>query len=85
MSPKNIREWIGRIDENLPTLDEEYDRAFYGVVCGRDGKQRAVYDFATLVDILNEKGKDYEQAVEFIEYELFGYWLNDGPMLLHRI
>ena len=37
------------------------------------------------VDILNEKGKDYEQAVEFIEYELFGYWLNDGPMLLHRI
>jgi len=81
----NIKDWLDRFDTNIATLDDRYSDAFVGIVSGNDGVPRAVYDYDKMINILEKEGRDYTEAIEFMEYELFGYWLKYGPMILNRM
>jgi len=81
----NIRDWLDNFDTNIATLDDKYEEAFVGIVCGNDGILRAVYDYDKMINVLEREGMDYTEATEFMEYDLFGFWIKDGPMILNRM
>lgn len=67
-------------------LAEGFEKAFVGVG-GRAGQPDiVVYDFEKCVAILCERdGMDYDDAVEFMHYNVVGSWVGEQTPLFIRI
>lgn len=57
----------------------DYASAFIGV--SQDG--RAIYDYNLMVQSLIDEGMSEEDAVEWIDYNTAGAWIQDGPIILY--
>lgn len=71
------------MDDGLMLLDD-LDDAFIGVTrrCGESTV--AVYSWERIAEILVERdGMDYDEAAEFIDYNILGAWMGEQtPMIL---
>jgi hypothetical protein len=80
---EDITEWIETHNEEA-ILAEGFDEAFLGV-CEQYGRPSVVtYDRDKCIDILVQRdGMTYEQAVEFFEVNVTGYWIgNSTPVYI---
>ena len=61
----------------------DYDEAIVGV----DNNNRVVYDFEKMVGCLVKEGMDYEEAVEFIEYNTIRAipYFPNGPVVMYPL
>lgn len=78
----SLRERMSKVDENMMFLTEpDWDEALMGVAEGWDssGKRlfRAVYDLDKCVEVLEKRGMDYEEATEYLDFNVLGAYV--GP------
>lgn len=72
--------------ENYTLLADGFDGALIGM--GRQfSEELAVYDYNKCVEILMERdGMSYDDAVEFMEYNVVGSWVGNGtPVFVERV
>jgi hypothetical protein len=72
-------------DEDYTLLADGFDGALIGM--GRQFNQElAVYDYSKCVEILMERdGMNYDDAVEFMEYNVVGSWMGKGtPVFVEK-
>jgi hypothetical protein len=62
--------------EELMFLDDEkFDKAIVGL-CDRFGEPTVViYDRDKVIEALKEDGMDYEEALEYFEFNIAGAWM----------
>ena len=72
MSGEDLMEILA--DEECLTADG-FDKAL--VVCTYGGDVVAVYDVDLMVGILMEEGLDWMDAMEFLEYNVFGSYMGE--------
>lgn len=72
------------IDEALIEMDESallmdgFDEAFIGFSRRVNEPLLAVYSWEKMVDVLIKRdGMDYEEAVEYIDYNVIGAWVGE--------
>lgn len=63
-----------------------FDEAFVGIV-HRAGKSVACYDIAKCLSVLQERdGMNFEEAVEYLEFNLLGAYVGEGtPCFLEYV
>lgn len=72
-------------DEDVPLLADGFEKAFIGWFhrCGQP--MVGVYDYDKAVEILVEDGMEYEEAVEYMDFNVTGAWVGKGtPAFLTR-
>jgi hypothetical protein len=65
---------------------EGLDAAIIGI-CRRYGQEDVIlYDEAKVIEILQKMDMDYEEAVEFYEFNIIGTWAGEGtPAFCFRL
>ncbi len=63
--------------------DYSYDDALIGI----SADNRAVYDYEKMVDWLVEKEgfESYDEAVEWIDYNVLGFYVENGPIVVYPL
>lgn len=74
------------IEESVVFENPNYDDA----IVGYDAiSQRVIYDYEKMIEcLMNEDGMEYEEAMEFIDYNTIRacpYMGDKAPIILHRI
>lgn len=82
----------------IETLDEAFDRAegamkmdgfddcIVGVAAQQYNSELLVYDFDLVIEKLQGMGMDYDEALEFFEFNMRGAWVGEGtPLIMERI
>ena len=69
-------------DKLMETLEEEeclladgFEEALIGVTCGIE--PRAVYDINKMIHVLQRDDMDYNDAVEYLEYNVIGAYVGE--------
>lgn len=70
-------------DEALVFDPADLDVALIGVTLGQPGRTPvAVYDYDRLVAAFIDTGMEYEDAVEWIDFNVLGAWLGEATPLV---
>jgi len=65
-------------------IAEGLEEAFLGIAEGFGGTMVPVYSYDMCIQILMREGMDYEQAIEYFEYNTMGaYYSDNQPMYIH--
>lgn len=81
-----INEALLEMDMSL-LLADGFEDAFIGYTQRISEEPVACYDYEKMVDILTHRdGMSYEEAVEYIEFNVAGAWVgNTTPFLVRKI
>jgi len=72
-------------DEGGILLADGFEKAFIGVGSAFYNPPCAVYDYDKCVDVLIESGCDYEEAVEYFEFNVIGAYVGEQTPIFMRI
>lgn len=80
------KEQIGDfVDEGALTLDG-FDSAIYGIAVKPCQNTVVAYDFNLLVKQCEEDGMSYDEAIEYIDYNITGAYMGNGtPIIIRKI
>ena len=87
MNISNNKKWINENwqDESLLMLDG-MDDAIVGVVSGIDIQPKVVYDREKIIEILMTHDMTYEEAVEFMDFNITGAYMGEStPVFLDKV
>lgn len=79
-----------KLDDYIDTYYPEYETvivfddlndAFVGIGEGQDGKPKSVYDIHKIVEILMRDGCDYEEAMEYFEFNIRGCLFSETEVI----
>jgi hypothetical protein len=72
-----MREWLSEVDPEI-LLADGFEGALIGYVERFGQPPLALYDREKCIEILMARdGMDYEEAVEFFEFNTLGAWIGD--------
>lgn len=74
LSREQIEEYLQQIGESALLIDDA-DAALIGFTNRVNSPLLAVYDYDKLVDVFIDQGLSYEDAVEWVDYNIVGAWL----------
>lgn len=83
MTRQDIQTALEEADMSLLLLDG-FDGAFIGWTNRINEPDVACYDYNKMVTILTEQGMDYEEAVEYLDYNVLGAWVGDNTPFIVR-
>ena len=86
MSNDEIRKWTDHMllygePDVILFSEPDYADAFVGLT----DDDRAVYDFDLMMKSLEDDGMTEEEAMEFIDYNVFGFRQERGPIVIYRM
>jgi hypothetical protein len=84
--PDQIRKWVAEHNEDA-LLADGFEDAILGVAVRCSKPALVVYDIEKCVEILmrGDDGMDYDEAMEFLEFNTLGAWAGEGtPLFLWR-
>lgn len=64
-------------------LFDECDAAITGVSNGCNLTGQVIYDYDKLVRVFEKKGMSHEDAVEWVEDNVAGAGIKNGPIIMH--
>jgi len=77
---------LREIDHDDVLLADGFDAAFIGIVTRCGQPPIAIYDHARCVEVLVADGLTYEEAVEYMDFNVTGAWVGPStPGFLVRI
>jgi len=87
--PPTVKELANAIVEKFPMLRalfiDDHDNGIIGLTIDKDelanGHFRIVYDQDTIIENCMEFCADYDEAIEFAQYNIFSAYLGDGTPL----
>lgn len=81
--PSDLREFIDTFAEGAITFDG-CDDAIVGCVTRPNLEPLVAYSYDRLIDIHVAQGMTYEEAMEFVEYNIVGLWAGERtPVVLY--
>lgn len=79
-----IEDFVVDFDEEI-RLADGFDEAFLGLVTRCSKEPIACYDYDSCIAILMRHGMNYDQAVEYFEFNVIGAWVGEyTPCFLNR-
>lgn len=81
LSREQINEYLEQIDESALLIDGA-DAALLGFTNRVNSPLLAVYDYDKLVNVFIDDGMSYEDAVEWVDFNIVGAWLGDQTPII---
>lgn len=79
------REEAFQIVEGALTIDG-FDDCIIGVASRCGQPDLIVYDFDKIIATLTEQGMDYDDALDYYEFNIAGAWVGEGtPLIMERM
>lgn len=79
------------VDEDDDELDDDQllflsgmDKAIVGVAFGMQMEERVVYDYEKVIEHLESAGLEYEDAIEFFDFNIASAWMGDHTPIFIR-
>jgi hypothetical protein len=73
------------VDEGALTYDG-FDSAIFGIAIRPCNRTVVAYDFNTMVAKCIEDGMTYDEALEYIDFNIIGAYMGDGtPIIIRKI
>lgn len=77
-----IRERIAERCGAETIMLDDCDDAIIGVSTGLCCQDRVVYSYSKLVDVFVAQGMMHEEAVEWVEFNIVGMYVENGPVIM---
>lgn len=81
LSRDQINEYLLQIDDSALLIDGA-DAALLGFTNRMNSPLLAVYDYNKLVDVFVDDGMTYEDAVEWVDFNIVGAWLGEQTPII---
>ena len=85
----SIRESLQEEHPDTPLLfmtEKEYDNAIIGVIEGKAHFPTVAYDYYRVIDINVEMGMNYEEALEYFDYnQIDAYMSENTPVFIRAV
>lgn len=81
LSREQINEYLEQIGESALLIDGA-DAALLGFTNRINSPLLAVYDYDKLVNVFVDDGMSYEDAVEWVDFNIVGAWLGEQTPII---
>lgn len=81
ISREQIVEYLDAIGESALLFDGT-DDALIGFTNRANSPLLAVYDYNKLIDVFMNDGMTYEDALEWVDFNIVGAWLGEGTPII---
>ena len=81
MTREEIDEYLSEMGESVLLMDG-FDEAFIGTSQRINEPLLAVYSWGKMVECLMKDGLDYEEAVEYIDFNCLGAWVGEQTPII---